>query len=265
MQDLDKLTPTVFNSITEGAKTLKINRGTISKYMDSNILYNNKYIFSSYPLDKEFISNLAIPKKVWEVITGELLGDGHIRYDPVNKPNINGRLEFTFSAKIIYYINYLKFNVLSSICTKSLPTPWPNKTKNSKITQYWFSSKRMLLISNLHKFWYKLVDGKCVKILPDNIKSMLTPLAIAHWIMGDGYYSGSVLICTDNFTKEEVSRLIEILDCKFSIKAKIRERKIKNKLVWRIYINKSSLEDLKILIVPYMIPEMLYKLGIKSK
>ena len=57
------------------------------------------------------------------MITGELLGDGHISYDPINSPQINARLEFTFAAKILHYVNYLKFNVLAPICTSSSPTP----------------------------------------------------------------------------------------------------------------------------------------------
>ena len=52
-----------------------------------------------------------------------IVGDGHISYDPINKPQINGRSEFTFSAKILHYVNYLKFNVLAPICTYSNPTP----------------------------------------------------------------------------------------------------------------------------------------------
>lgn len=84
--------------------------------------------------------------------TGELLGDGHISYDPVNKPQINGRLEFTFAAKILHYVNYLKFNVLAAICTPSNPTPWPNPDKDGKEpTQYWFSTKRLPAITNLYQ------------------------------------------------------------------------------------------------------------------
>lgn len=268
IQELDKLYPLTFNSISEAAKILHIHRATISKYLDSNFVYNGKYVFSTTLLDKEFLSRFIIPKKVWEVITGELLGDGHLRYDPINKPNINGRLEFTFSADIRHYVDYLKFDVLSPICTKSPPTGWPNivqSKESKKVTQYWFSSKRMSLISDLHRLWYKSVDGKYVKVLPKNLENMLTPRAIAHWIMGDGYFSGSVLICTDNFTKDEVSQLIDTLDRKFFLKAYLRERKLKDRSVWRIYISKSSLDDLKKLILPFFIPEMLYKLGIKNK
>lgn len=264
LQDLDTIPPLVFNSISEAAKFLNISRTAISKYLDSNKPYNYKFIFSTKPLDKVFLHKLVISEKVWEVITGELLGDGHINYHPIKSPNINGRLEFTFSAKIVHYVHYLKFNVLSSICTKSPPFPWPNKAGNPQIRQYWFSTKRIWLISDLHKSWYKLIEGKYIKVIPENIEHLLTPLAIAHWIMGDGYFSGSVLICTDNFTRAEVLCLIDILLRKFKLKAKLRERKLlDNKLVWRIYINKSSLNDLKKLVLPYMIQEMLYKLGIK--
>jgi hypothetical protein len=72
------------------------------------------------------------------------------------------------------------------------------------------------------------------------------------------------MICTDNFTKQEVIKLIDILENKFYIMANIRERKLENRSVWRIYIKKSSLDVKKKLVIPYMIPEMLYKLGIKE-
>ena len=44
-----------------------------------------------------------------------MLGDGYIKYDPVNTPQVNGRLEFTFSAKFLHYVKYLKNDVLAFI------------------------------------------------------------------------------------------------------------------------------------------------------
>jgi len=67
-----------------------------------------------------------------ETITRELLGDGHIRYNPKKYPKINGRLGFTFSAKILCYVEYLKYEALGFICTKSKPTPWPNPLLQNK-------------------------------------------------------------------------------------------------------------------------------------
>jgi hypothetical protein len=44
-------------------------------------------------------------------------------------------------------------------------------------------------------------------------------------VMGDGYFSdGCLKICTDNFTKDEVLTLINVLDVKFGINASINKR-----------------------------------------
>ena len=238
--------------------------------MDSNKLLNNKLIFSSFSLNQEFLLKLRteneIPSRTWQAITGELLGDGHLRYDPINNPQINGRLEFTFSAKVLHYVKYLKFDILSSVCTNSSPTPWPNKDLTGEnVTQYWFSSKRMPIFSELHSIWYKQVDNVFVKIVPLNIEKLLTPIGLAHWIMGDGYYSnGNVILCTDNFSEKEVLKLIEVLNNNFSIKAGIKKRTNKSNVVWRINISRSSLSKVKELVLPYIITEMQYKLGITS-
>ena len=248
------------------ANFLKTTRNSVTLYLDSNKIFNNIWIFSSSELSKEQLSKFLIPSTVWEVITGELLGDGYISYDPLNKPLINGRLEFTFAAKILYYVNYLKFNVLASICTSSNPTPWPNSQLEGKEPrQYWFSTKRLPAITNLYQLWYKLIDSKFIKVLPFNIEELLTPIALAHWIMGDGYFTdGSLKLCTDNFTKDEVLRLIEVLYAKFGIKATINQRTNSNGAIkWRIRISRLSMDKLISLVRPYVISEMLYKLGLK--
>lgn len=158
---------------------------------------------------------------------------------------------------------YLKYDALSFICTNSEPTPWPNPIKRQDIKQYLFSSKRLASISLLHSIWYREINGKYIKILPKNIEKLLTPLSLAHWIMGDGYFDQSVKICTDNFTKEEVGILIKIFSNKFGIKATLRKRTNPNSsIIWRISISKLSMEKLKIFMSPYVIPKMLYKLGI---
>jgi LAGLIDADG DNA endonuclease family/Proton-conducting membrane transporter/NADH-Ubiquinone oxidoreductase (complex I), chain 5 N-terminus/NUMOD1 domain len=256
-----------FKTKTECAKILHINRSTVAAYLNSDKLFNYKWIFNSSVLSKEELSKWLIPVKVMEIITGELLGDGHIRYNPKNFPKVNGRLAFTFSTKILYYVEYLKYEALGFICTKSKPTPWPNPLfSNKEPTQYWFSSKQLPILSELHHLWYKEIDGKYKKKIPDGIEEMLTPVGLAHWIMGDGYYGdGAVKICTDNFTQEEVLKLIKVLDNKFEIKSSINRRKNPNgNIVWRIRVRKLSMEKLKKLVIPYFIPEMLYKLGIKK-
>lgn len=84
--------------------------------------------------------------------------------------------------------------------------------------------------------------------------------------MGDGYFAdGSVKICTDNFTKTEVLILTKVLGDKFGIKATVNKRSNANgNVVWRISVSRLSMEKFKILVGPYLIPEMLYKIGIKK-
>lgn len=251
-----------FNTITECANFLEISCNTVRSYLDSEKILNNKWIFSSIILSKQQLLEFLIPNRVLEVITGKLLGDGDISYDPIYKHLIPGRLEFRYAATILHYVNYLKFNVLGPICTTSNPTPWP---KGRQPLQYRFSTKRLSAITDLYWFWYKEIEGEYIKVLPDNLESLLTPFGLAHCIMGDGYFTnGSTKLCTDNFTEEEVLRLIDILEKKFDIKATISIRITDDDIKWRVNISKLSMDTLIPLVQSYVIPEMLYKLGLKK-
>jgi len=250
-----------FYTKTDCAKFLGINRGTVIIYLNSDKVYKYKWIFSTTILSSDEFSKWEIPQKIFEIITGELLGDGHIKYNPEHTPHADGRLQFTFSAKNLPYLNYLKFEALASICTKHEPTPWPNlKKTNIKPTQYWFSSRQLPFLSKIHNLWYTKINGKKKKILPQNIEKLLTPISIAHWIMGDGYFTyNTVQICTDNFSLKEVNKLIEVLYKKFGLVSNKRIRHNPNgNIVWRIRIEPDSLEKLKKLIIQHFIPEMLY-------
>ena len=85
--------------------------------------------------------------------------------------------------------------------------------------------------------------------------------------MGDGYFTdGCLKICTDNFTKDEVLRLINILHVKFGIKASINKRTNPDgEIKWRIRVSKLSMDKLITIVSPYIIPEMYYKLGLKNE
>ncbi|GGU89398.1 hypothetical protein GCM10010211_64910 [Streptomyces albospinus] len=85
--------------------------------------------------------------------------------------------------------------------------------------------------------------------------------------MADGYFSeGTVYLSTDNFTKEEVEKLIQVLKNKFNLFARIRIRRNKQgQSYYRIGFSSKSLNRLIELVVPYFIPEMLYKLNLSEE
>jgi hypothetical protein len=106
-----------------------------------------------------------------------------------------------------------------------------------------------------HQF-YK--DGK--KQVPKLIHRWLTPKAIAYWFMDDGSIkskeSKAVIFNTQCFTRNEVERLINVLQNIYDLQAKER----KQKEGYQIYISGKSYEVFAEMITSYLIEEMKYKL-----
>ena len=73
-----------------------------------------------------------------------------------------------------------------------------------------------------------------------------------------------LLYVQKNYSLDEVKLLIETLEVNFGLKASINKRILSDcKIGWRIRISRSSLEKLITIVSPHIIPEMMYKLGIK--
>jgi len=112
----------------------------------------------------------------------------------------------------------------------------------------------MPCMSELHYLFYP--NG--VKIIPKNIFELLTPIALAHMIMGDGsvkYYG--LIICTDSYTVQDVVRLMNVLIIKYRLECNLRAHR-KNQ--YRIYIKQGSMPSLFNIVSPYIHTSMLYKL-----
>jgi len=84
-------------------------------------------------------------------------------------------------------------------------------------------------------------------------------VALAHWIMCDGYKTSSGLaLCTDSFTVKDCVLLMNVptarslLDCTLFMK---------DKKCPRIYIKTTSMPRLRVLVLPHMDNSMIYKLG----
>ena len=78
--------------------------------------------------------------------------------------------------------------------------------------------------------------------------------------MGDGQRREyGLVLCTDSFTLEEVVRLVNVLILRYNLKCTLHVNK---KNYNRIYISRKSLSDLIIIIKPYIVPSMYYKLSI---
>jgi len=111
--------------------------------------------------------------------------------------------------------------------------------------------------NSLRSVWY--VDN--IKIVPSNIKELLTPIALAHWIMGDGSkHNEGLHLSVYAFSTSEVELLVYALTQIFNINCSLHNTDKGS----RIYINKASTDILRPLVVEHFVPSMKYKLGIKK-
>lgn len=81
-----------------------------------------------------------------------------------------------------------------------------------------FSTKSILDWNYLRDLWYPL--GK--KIIPDNIHDLLTPIALAYWLMGDGGWTNNgIHLATHSFPEADVLRLVEVFTIKYGLKCSV--------------------------------------------
>lgn len=77
--------------------------------------------------------------------------------------------------------------------------------------------------------------------------------------MGDGAKLGLGLkLCTDSFTVQDTVNLINVLTLKYDLVCslhRVREGQ------FRIYIFPKSMDKLRAIVLPYMVPSMLYKIN----
>ncbi|RYE27649.1 MAG: hypothetical protein EOP45_00420 [Sphingobacteriaceae bacterium] len=199
----------------------------------------------------------AVPTWFTEIMCGVMLGDGYLRMH-----GIHALLSIQQTHKEIT-------ECLWSIChsLNLVINPINPISQGDWKIIYTFQSLTMPYFTTLWHDWYSLVDGRSVKRLPANILDLLTPLALAHWIMGDGSFDGygrglgRVVLHTDNFTHAEVQLLRDILKSKFNIESGVKVGKPDPVRGHQIRISAKSLVTLRDISMPHMYPSLLYKLG----
>ena len=123
-----------------------------------------------------------------------------------------------------------------------------------------FSTRKYPCLNELYHLFYKKI-----KIIPYNIYDLLTPIALAHWIMDDGVKRNKGLVlCTDSFSISDVvsASHSNVLRIKYGLITTITGF-TNNKP--RIYILPESMPNLIKLVKPYILNTFLYKKCFKFK
>lgn len=193
---------------------------------------------------------------VMSVLVGSMLGDGYCSY----RTGEGVRFCFRQSCKHKEYLFMLyEFFLSRGYCSKLEPREYKRTLRNSdKIYKgYEFN----LYLFNSLKFLYALFYKNGKKIVPLNLKDLITPLALAVWISDHGGWTNAgVRIATNQFSLDEVNYLAKILKSKYNLDVTIQKIYIKDK--FSLSTKKNSIARLTSIILPYLDKSMYYKLGL---
>lgn len=205
---------------------------------------------SSGPITRQVSKMYKFTSFQYSVVIGMLLSDAWLIYSKGGK---TPRLGFKQSLDKSFYLLSV-FTVLSPFC-QSLPSLVIGKKKKTLTYALNFFTRSLPCIKDLHLLFY--LNNK--KIIPENIYDLLTPVAIAHWICGDGQKREyGLVLCTDSYTIQDVVRLVNVLIIRYNLICFIREN---NPNQYRIYISEKSMDKLRAIVLPYMDTTMLYKIS----
>lgn len=201
---------------------------------------------------EEYKKTLKLSSLQKEVLIGLLLGDGHIELSPNGK---SARLKVEYSIKNTDYVEWL-YQIFRNL-VRMTPRKRIINSFGGNFERCGFTTLSLPDFLSFRKLFYQTKT----KIVPKNIGKLLTELGLAVWFMDDGSYKSKEcrgkLICTHNFTIEEITFLCHVLKEKFGLESIPREQKDGIE----IYIRASSFSRLKKLILPFMVNSFLYKLN----
>ncbi len=137
----------------------------------------------------------ALTPEQKNTIVGLLLADGYLEK---RKPHHNTRLriDHTYPAQKAY-VKYL-YEIFKPLCGKEpvIIIRKPDKRTGKVYSSIAFKTYNLPCLNEYYTLFYKDRGdlhssglARNIKIVPSNIQDLLTPVAIAHWVMGDGFFT----------------------------------------------------------------------------
>lgn len=202
---------------------------------------------------------IKFDNNIRDMLIGCLLGDAHIGVSGGNKAFITFEQTTKHEGYIMFIYQTLKNAGVDLHDIKYYSRK--DSRYNSVNGSIYFKTHNSELLFPLASMF--LSNGN--KILPLGIEQYLTPRALAFWICDDGQLvkRGGITLCTDNYTLAEVELLIQVLANLYNAKCSIHYKKGRaDRIYHRIYIGKSSFDNIKPLITQYVHRSFLYKVHV---
>ena len=209
---------------------------------------------------RNYRSQTTLPKYLHEVLIGLLLSDGSLERSSMTS---SARLSVIFGLKHASYLIHLYALFEPYVSNGPDVTGVYNKKTKSDNMIIKFKTQSIPLFVYYYNMFYKLDSkGRFVKCIPANIEQLITPVVLAHLIMGDGNIKlpdHIIRIYTNSFTKEEVERLASAITNKLGV---VTRAVIDRNDQYMLTISKDQLLNVRQLVLPYMHNSMYYKLGL---
>lgn len=129
---------------------------------------------------------------------------------------------------------------------------------------YRFKTLSLPVFNYYRDLFYRLdnTTGKYIKCVPENIKELITPAAMAAFLMGDGNFqpnANTVRIYTNGFTHADVTRLAKAISEKYGIYVGVRHDR---KDQYILSIGAKHVDKFKAIVLPFMEKSMLHRIGL---
>lgn len=195
---------------------------------------------------------IQLTPKVKSILIGIILSDGWMQ----KRNNWNPRMGFKQSTINFPYFWEI-YSELGYLCS-GLPM-WAKHLKRGK---FFFSlslqTRQLDCLMEIYNLFYIKNKNLIIKTIKPELALYMDYIILAHWIMGDGSNrKGGLVLCTDNFSIQEITILVNILILTFDISPTIQKDKDK----FRIFIGKKDKIKIKPHVLPFFVDHFLYKLN----
>jgi hypothetical protein len=225
----------------------------LMEILPSQLLVSSLLPIKPRKLNKSEQEEFVLTENFKAILVGLILGD-----ISGEKRSVNTRFLFKQGVCHEDYLRHL-YELFASFCSQGpkIKNLKPDTRTGKVYTKIWFNTYSLPCFNELYNTFY--LNG--VKIVPQNIGDLLTPLGLAYLICDDGNFSNShqaVRISTNSFSFDEVQLLVSVLSAKFNLNCTVN----KDGAGFRLRISKESLPVLQALLKDIMPPMMMYKIGL---
>lgn len=124
----------------------------------------------------------------------------------------------------------------------------------------------MMVFNTFFDMFYVLdtVTNKYIKRVPLMIMDLMSPITLAHLIMGDGNFDAGrnrVRIYTNSYTYDDCVLLAASIS-NMGIATSVMKDKVNSKGIQSYILTIRQLEKLRTIVVPHMHKSMLYRVGL---